>query len=267
MRAGLLLLLFILALSNIAFAELPDIEGWVWLDYRSPTAPLLEAEQQLVVLDPDNYLSGEVETLKQAGHIVLAYLCIGEAESWRAYWHKISWESWVVGPSSRRSGSYLIRFYSAYTWAGVLKDYVEDIIEFGYQGLFLDPAYALSYYPDKAEDMADLVQELAEEARYDDPDAYVVLFEGGELLEYSQIVMEIDGLAEEGVWWDSDWLRSSAVDTMLRKDYLIQARGLGITPLVMEYADGDAAIIEVETLADGEGFIPFFVPKEWGKYW
>jgi len=268
MKPRVFIWLIIILLPSIAWGTLPQTQSWVWFDYRAGTKSLVEdSEPKVVVLDPDYYLEGEIETLKQVGHTVLAYVCIGEAESWRSYWAKINYESWVLGPSARRSGSYFIRFYTAYTWSGVLKNYIDGIQHMGFQGVLLDPALALDYYPDKTEDMAELVTELAKEVKSNDPNAYVVLLNGGQLLQYTDMSMRLDGFAEEGVWWDKNWLRTDAQVSLTRKDYLVQARGLGITPLVMEFADGDAAIIETETLASGEGFIPFFVPKDWEKYW
>jgi cysteinyl-tRNA synthetase len=268
MKLKNLICIILLVLPGIAWGTLPQIESWVWFDYRASTKPLVEdKEPKLVVLDPDCFLEGEIETLKQAGHTVLAYVCIGEAESWRSYWGKINYESWVLGPSARRNGSYFIRFYTAYTWSDVLKNYISNLQNMGFQGVLLDPGLALDYYPDKTEDMADLVTGLAKEVKSNDPHAYVVLLNAGQLLQYTDMSMQLDGFAEEGVWWDKNWLRTDDQTSLERVNYLVQARGLGITPLVMEFADNDAAIIETETLASGEGFIPFFPPKDWLKYW
>ncbi len=73
--------------------------------------------------------------------LVIAYLSIGEAEDYRWYWNKRSWQKIkdeVLGPENPYwEGNYLVKYWDK-RWKKIIKAYVRKIMRAGFDGVFLD---------------------------------------------------------------------------------------------------------------------------------
>lgn len=72
--------------------------------------------------------------------IVISYFSIGEAEDYRYYW-KEDWQvgnpEWIVEENENWEGNYAVRYWDE-EWHDVVVDYLNIIVESGFDGVFLD---------------------------------------------------------------------------------------------------------------------------------
>jgi cysteinyl-tRNA synthetase len=165
-------------------ARLQKVERWGYRLQGIPRKPS-DALDLLVIdaVDDDKKFltKSRVASLKRRvdkpDRIVLAYLSIGEAESYRWYWQK-SWNdkppSFIAAENQEWRDNYKVRYWDA-RWQAIVLQYLERIIDAGFDGVYLDIIDAYEFFSDgpkperksAPEDMARLVGRIAEHARKD----------------------------------------------------------------------------------------------------
>ena len=100
----------------------------------------------------------EVQNLKQksngADRLVIAYMSIGEAEDYRNYWQK-SWNTnlpeWIEAENPNWPGNYKVRYWEQ-DWQDIFfgndDSYLKDILNCGFNGVYLDIIDAYEYFED-----------------------------------------------------------------------------------------------------------------------
>ena len=102
------------------------------------------------VVDPDD--SGltptQIDSLQGAGKTLLAYLSVGEAETYRSYWQS-NWNTspptFLLGADPDWPGSYNVKFWDP-AWQQIVISQAVALAQTGYNGLMLDvvDAYAVA---------------------------------------------------------------------------------------------------------------------------
>ena len=233
--------------------------------------------------------------------LVLAYMSIGEAEDYRYYWSKSWVEpaplraaldtapssppvsapptvliprlvapGWLGRENERWKGNYHVRFWYD-GWQELIMhnadSYLNRIIEAGFDGVYLDRVDA--YYaierdvPGSRHWMISFVVELATLARKRKPDFAVVPQNAEELLEEPRYLAAIDGIGKEDLLFsgDRDGKRNSERQIASSGDNLKRATAAGLTVLVVEYLEDEAAIAVAGTELRSRGLIPYFGPR------
>ncbi|MBN2541974.1 endo alpha-1,4 polygalactosaminidase [bacterium] len=115
---------------------------------------------------PQWYESSEINSLKNkhdgGSRLVIAYMSIGEAESYRYYWNE-DWDSdhnghpdegapaWLAEENPNWEGNYKVRYWDP-EWQNVItgndSSYVKHIIDIGFDGVYLDIIDAFEYFED-----------------------------------------------------------------------------------------------------------------------
>lgn len=201
--------------------------------------------------------------------IVLAYMSVGEAESYRHYWRS----TWAISPPSflgdenpRWKGNYKVRYWDP-AWqrlfvkpdpsetlqdkaAAVLgladKPYVDRIIDAGFDGVYLDrvDAYdtAIDGRSTARQDMTAFVRRISEHAKRRRPGFLVVPQNGEELLTIAGYREAIDGIAKEDLLYGmpSEGMRNAESDVTASVRLLDRVRREGKPVFVVEYLS-DAA--------------------------
>jgi len=150
--ANLALLFFSAAL----IAQTPEITAWAY-QLQNIDIELIETatDFDLIVIDysSDGLESGEwshaeISTIKSSGKTAVAYISIGEAEDYRWYWNP-EWEStpppWLGPENPDWEGNYKVRFWHE-DWQNLVFDYLDRIIEQGFDGVYLDIVDAYYYW-------------------------------------------------------------------------------------------------------------------------
>jgi cysteinyl-tRNA synthetase, unknown class len=136
--------------------------------------------------------------------LVIAYLSIGETENYRYYW-KPEWDkqrpSWMGKENKEWKANYLAKYWEP-EWQKIVYDYVDRVLDAGFDGFYFDRVDAYYYYGDNAEargKMVKFVTELAKHVRAKKPNAAIMVQNAEELLDYKEYVASIDGIAKESL--------------------------------------------------------------------
>ena len=234
-------------------APLPPRNGPALLEARLWGYQLQAARTELIPPDIDLLVidyareSGGSDVLTQADvdafrnraggrpRVVLAYMSIGEAERyrayWRPYWSSRIWlglfrPSWLGRENKEWKGNYLVRFWEA-GWQKIIfnpqpslfdtlrqirfgrqKPYVDQIMEAGFDGVYLDRVDAFGEWektrPRAEAEMSAFVQKLSAYAKARKPGFLVVPQNGEELLEREDYRKAIDGVSKEDLMFGAE---------------------------------------------------------------
>lgn len=215
--------------------------------------------------------------------IVLSYLSIGEAESYRYYW-KWYWRSlWFLpnplAPSWRGNlnadwgGNYAVRYWEPAWQQVILGDggYLDRIVKAGFDGVWLDKvdssleAVARNNKSAKPQ-MVALVSNLAARARAAKPGFLVVPQNGEELLTDPGYRAVIDGIGKESLMTGEDGPGKLNPPQLIeaRSTYLNLAATEGKTVLAVEYLDAAPDIASARVRLEKAGFVPHFADRDLG---
>ncbi len=166
-------------------------------------------------------------TTRNVNPIILAYIDIGQAETWRWYWDG-SWDnsnpSWIVGGDPDDWDDCYVVEYWDQTWENIVIyghngiSHIEESLKAGFDGIYMDWVEgfddtrviqnANAQGVDPAVAMFDFIQKIRDYARNDslnkNPDYLIVAQNASNLYEEnsSRYVSLIDAIACEGVWYD-----------------------------------------------------------------
>ena len=244
--------------SAPAAAPLPLKQASTWayqiqgLERSGAIAALAASRYDLLVLEPTRTQKGDgsfgtramvarlkASTAGDGAHrkLVLAYLSVGEAESWRWYWtwstrwrsghpRPKDWPSFIVAHDPDGwGGCYPVAYwssrwkdiaiYGAHTGAHPGRDYtsiVDEAIRDGFDGVYLDwvEAYELPAVvkaarragKDPRAEMVRFLAELRDYARRRDPGFVIVQQNASSLWRgHRELFGIVDGIAQEGIWY------------------------------------------------------------------
>ena len=90
----------------------------------------------VIILDLDDASKELVESLREEGALVLAYMNIGYAEEWRSYWQEVKRKG-IAHEESEYEGEYLVELWSPY-WRSLVEERAREAMEKGFDGVYLD---------------------------------------------------------------------------------------------------------------------------------
>jgi len=244
-------------------AGLPEIGATsfdaVVIDYSSDGGPSGEFTAQ------------EIATLKATGKVVLAYLSIGEAESYRWYWNPI-WNdepapdpdapSWLGPFNPSFPDNFKVRYWETGwenllfgTTSGPSKSSLDRILDQGFDGIYLDIIDAFDFWPATSPpertraqariEMMDLVHDLATYARvtrgfpgflvFPQNGGDIIRNDGGTLDAAGQAYLAaIDGIGVEDLFYD-EFSPQSPASVQFRTGVLDQYRMAGNLVVAVDY--------------------------------
>ncbi len=228
------------------------------------------ANFDLAVVDPDAF--PKISDLKTHDVVTLAYLSVGEAESYRAYWPRIQGADWIVRENPNWKENFLVDVRAPQWRALLLDEIIPPILAKGFDGLLLDtldtaPELEESdpvHYAGARAAMIELVRAI--KTRY--PKAYIVPNNGLALLE--EMAPHIDGLMVEdlthGYNFETKTYEPVPADLTREKlGALRRARALQEFPVfLVDYAKpGDtAAIARTRRVAQENNLVPYVTTVE-----
>lgn len=235
------------------------------------------SDLDLVVLDPiveGNRLqiAGDSPLRRKPGggrRLVLAYLSVGEAESYRPYW-RASWRTepppWLGPENPNWPGSFAVRYWDA-TWRDLVLGpggALDQVIAAGFDGVFLDRVDAYGDWPGEGvraqRAMSALVQAIAERLRARTPKGLIMSQNAEPLLADASFRQAIDAVSKESLLYN---LRgpnqpNTADDVAWSLHYLKQAQSAGLPVFAIEYLDDPALRAEALDRLTALGMVPFF---------
>jgi cysteinyl-tRNA synthetase len=209
--------------------------------------------------------------------IVLAYLSIGEAQTYRHYW-KWYW-GWVFGVLSPRwlgsenpewPGNYGVRYWHE-GWQSIIfggeNSYLERIVKAGFDGVYLD---GVDEYVDMVKEkrnaralMIAFVKAMAERARVLKPGFLVVPQNAEALLADASYRAVIDGIGKEDLLFGDDVSQQPNDPKSIGSDVVrLKLLTADRKPVfVVEYLDAPQEIERARKRLERYGFIPYFADR------
>jgi cysteinyl-tRNA synthetase len=282
------------------------LAGTKWLYQLQGAAPgqIAATGFDIVVMDyscdgseEGRYSAAEMADIRSAGTArqVLAYLSIGEAEDYRWYFDT-GWvypfggqpngsaPSWLARTNPDWDGNYKVQYWSD-AWQRTILDYLDRIIDDGFDGVYLDIIDAFEYWSDSgngegyfiseaeaAVRMVNFVKRIAWHARTarGKSDFLIIPQNGERILDYDtglqylgagDYLASISGIGVEDLYY-METSPIPAEETAGRKTYLNTILGAGKQVLAVDYVDdGSRPVPEVvtqfQTSALGDGYLPY----------
>ncbi len=268
-------------------SRLPAVASWGYVlqghDERPLDVDALAASKAgLLVVEPsvgDRPMSAEEVTRLRgaAGRPVLAYLSIGEAESYRAYW-RAEWSRKAgrpafLGPENPDwKGNFKVRYWLP-EWQAIIQARLAELVAAGFDGVYLDIIDAYEFWgpggpkserKTAAEDMVAFVLALGETARKTRPTFAVVPQNGAGLLDAvpaaraAAYLDAVDAIGAEDSFFygdadeDNPWAPQK--DTLAALDRFHEA---GRPVLAVDYVTRPAAAKRFVEAARARGFVPY----------
>lgn len=260
---------------------------------------LAQSDRSLVVVDrafrgrESPWSLAEIASLRHTApqRAVLAYLSIGEAEDYRAYWRP-DWRppagkrakrggrpSFLLGENPHWAGNYRVRYWDR-AWQRVILDDVDGLLAQGFDGAYLDIVDGFQFFehdPVAAtwtanarnpvsgqsyrRDMVDWVLRLARHARDRRPGFLLVPQNGAALTRFDDYLDAIDGIAVEDLYTLDDVPQEAEHTRSVSAD-LARVAAAGKPVFVVEYARDEALRAAARRAAADAGYRLLFAARE-----
>lgn len=243
-------------------------------------AALAASDLDMIVIDPSlDDAAGRFLTVEEcrqlqqkpdgSRRLVIAYLCVGEADTKRWYWplrYRLSAPAWLGPENPNWPGAHRIEFWNP-DWvelvAGETDSVLAKILEIGFDGVLLDRVDAFMdwqpYLPDAPARMVDVARLLAERARRGSGDFIVIGQNGEPLLADDRFVEIIDGHNKESLLTglSGENLRNREDDVVWSMDYLQRLKEAGVASFATEYISDCDLAETIHAELTSLGFKPF----------
>lgn len=209
--------------------------------------------------------------------IVLSYIDVGEAESYRWYWRsgwRVGSPEWIVAADPDGwDENYPVKYWRR-TWKDIEKRYIDRIIADGYDGIYLDWLEAYSCAPvvraarregvNTRLALIRFVAELRSYARAKKPGFLLVAQNAPELGAYPVYVNLFDGIGQEDIWYDGGGdpdtgeqqgdVAMDPDDSRWAIAQLAKWKALGKPVFDIEYAEKPANVTRAYSLGKHNGY-------------
>jgi len=272
--------------------RLGDVRSWGYQLQNLDVARAAASPFDLLVVDytkdgseETRLTPAEVERLKRkpdgGRRLVLAYVSIGEAESYRPYWDK-SWKrnkpDWLLKENPDWPENYSVCFWDP-GWqqlmCGSPDAYLDRVQAQGFDGVYLDKCDVFedlqahekkvaATRPAIERDMVTFVKTISSHLKARDPEFLVVMQNAEALLSHPDLVEAIDGVGKEELVYgiDASEKKNGDDEVAWSKACLDRARRAGKAVLVVEYLNARDKIAKAAEVVEGFGYVLYIAPKD-----
>lgn len=212
--------------------------------------------------------------------IVLAYMSIGQAETYREYWQS-EWEddppAWLDAPDETWADDYWVRYWMP-EWQSIIygapESYLDRILALGFDGVYLDRVDAYWYYQDRdgrdtaAREMVDFILDFTAYAREREPDFLVFPQNAEELgTMFPDFLAAMNGIGVEDLYYGypRDHEPSPAEWTAEREVILDQWVAAGKLVLVIDYTEKAEQIADAYARSAARGYVEYVTDRSLGR--
>jgi len=209
------------------------------------------------------YRQGQIPRLKKmTGKIVLAYISIGEAEDYRFYW-KNNWKvgnpGFLMQENPNWKGCFKVKYWNK-KWQQIIFQYIDHIIDMGFDGLYIDLVDSYQYFKEKNNARELMIQFIINIAQYCRKERkknkfLIVPQNAPELVEDSRYMRVISGIGQEETYFKATDIPSE--DTEYNEKYLDMVKNKGKVVLTVDYCSLPENIEYVYKKASKKGYIPY----------
>ncbi len=250
------------------------LNRWALKLTRINVGQIARSDTDLVIVDADGVSAAELARLKRrpdgGRRVVLGYLNIGEAETFRSYWRP-AWNrnrpDWMGKPNKNWPGHYFVEYWSP-EWQSITARGVDRIAAKGFDGVFLDSVDKYLVWPERPRqarrDMLNQIESIARRGRARNPQFLVVPNNAEDLLTDARYVATIDAVVKESLLYGVPRLGRRNTNEMVSWSVsrLKRAQRAGRPILVIEYLDSPAARTEVANRISELGMLVTFGQRD-----
>ena len=283
----------LLSLSSGFSADLSTVNSWaIQLQNINIQQISRNSTIDLIVIDysasggPEAAFSPQqIAQIKNSGKIVLCYLSIGEAETYRWYWEN-SWDAnhdgipdggaphWLGPANPDWLDNYKVRYWEP-GWQSIVFQYLDTIIAQGFDGIYMDIVDAYYYWgfmvdeiPDAASRMIAFIQAIRSYANLHVNHPFYIFAQNAEAVtdesdvssaERAAFFSAIDGIGCEGLFFRGDNDENNPYDPDNYRLNLLDTRyqAHGELILSIEYLTRDRKIEKYLDVVKPHGYIPY----------
>jgi len=239
-----------------------SVTSWAYqLQGIDVDAVVADESFELIVMDysvngsrDGKFTPDQINRIKQSGKKAIAYLSIGEAESYRSYWNS-TWESnppsWLGPENPHWESNFKVRFWDP-AWQAIIFSYLDEIYDQGFDGIYCDIIDAYYYWreenpekPDADALMAQLLINLRNHLSDRKDRSFAIIIQNGETIIdeenmtdalRGQLFDAIDGIGVEDVFFSGELDDNNPYQPEgERLPYLREFLQQGKTVLAVEY--------------------------------
>jgi len=260
------LVVFVLIVLFSLKSNAKEINSFIYQLQGVKQQTLLNTNFDIAVIDIDDaeFSLSEIKELQSQNKTIVSYLSIGEAENYRDYWIEGDYDSNPPDFIDERNpdfpDNYKVEFWDP-EWQKIVFDRLDEIIDAGYDGVYLDIIDAYFFYEQKGrssarKEMEDFVIEIARRARERKPGFLIIPQNSPELVEDNEYLNIIDGLGKEDTFFYDD---KKIKKKTLREDLkpLKKITNEGKFVLAIDYPTKQIKQCKFIELARKNHFIPF----------
>lgn len=256
-----------------------EIDTWAFQLQEIKIDELVEQNLDLVVLEPHpdgedqpGLTADDLKRLKDTGMKVLAYLSVGEAEDYRAYWQD-SWDDdppeWLGQENLDWAGNFQVEYWTP-EWQALMIKAIQSRVDDGYDGVYLDLVDAYEAFEDEGretarQEMIDFVVKLAKTARQSRSE-FQIFVQNAEALTTDEVYLNtIDGLGREELYYGfegADNEQTPREETQAMLEDLERIKKAGKIVLTVEYTNRPEQIKKATESIRRAGFVPYFAPRD-----
>jgi cysteinyl-tRNA synthetase len=224
----------------------------------------------------------QIENLKHSpggDKLILCYMSIGQAENYRFYWQR-EWSRnpppWLDKADTVWAGDYWVQYWHP-EWQAIIygspESYLDQILELGFDGVYLDRVDTYYYYQEQgwetaAQEMVDFVLDFTEYAREKVPGFGVFPQNAEELgMLFPDYLAAVDGIGVEDLYYGypRDHEPSPADWTAERETILDQWVEAGKLVLTIDYTGKPDQIADAYARALEHGYVPYVTDRSLGR--
>jgi cysteinyl-tRNA synthetase len=291
-RLILLLLCVVLTLCTacqwpVGTSEEPDwlsVNDFLYQLQRARPNRIGETAFDLVVVSI-SATGGSAEVIEKLKHspggekIVLCYMSIGQAETYRYYWDGDWFQNppaWLDEPDAEWAGDYWVRYWHP-EWQRIIygtpESYLDKIIALGFDGIYLDRVDTYWYYEEQgretaAQEMVDFIMEMSAYARKQKPGFGVFPQNSEELgIQFPEYLEVVNGIGVEDLYYGyprdhepspPDWTaeREAILDQWVAAEKLV---------LVIDYSGRAEHIADSYDRSNQHGYVSYVADRSLGR--
>ena len=222
----------------------------------------------MLVVDPENgsgqlqFTKSQIKELHQNKKYVIAYIDIGEAENWRAYYKDMPKD--IIGIENPDwKNCFYVAFWQPY-WKQLTYDRVNTYLDQGYDGVYLDMIDVYEYWQKQGitsskQDAINFVVEISNRVKARNSSLLVIPQNAVELLKEQDYINYIDGVGAEETFYSNDKKASWSSNDLEFLDYAISK---GKFVLSIDYSTKLNNRCNFVNKALAHKFVPFVGPKD-----
>lgn len=261
-----------------------EVNDFLYQLQRARVDKIGETKYDLLILDiaAAGYSPERIEDLKHSPggeKIILCYMSIGEAEDYRRYWQREWYQApppWLDERNPVWLDNYTVRYWDP-GWQAIVfgspEAYLDEILELGFDGVYLDKVDTYEYYEERgretaAREMTDFVISLGNYARQRRPGFGIFPQNAEELgLLFEDYMEVVTGIGVESLYYGypRDNEPTPPQLTAQRESVLDRYVEAGKLVLTTDYTQRREQIDDAYTRAQGRGYVPFATVRSLGR--